>query len=381
MKVRGSIVRDVAFGALLALDNVCRLVPRKPGRQAVVIRVDAIGDHFLWLRTGAVNVSRYARAEAGRVVLVTSPAVAPYARRSGLWDDVLELNEVRFQVNPVYRVRALYRIRRLEAGLLIQPRPSRALWMEDAIARVCGIPRRIASTGTLLRATESQRKRGNRYYEQIIPIDGSPRTHESFRNVQFAKGLTDDPPMPFQFQQPAGDGTRAGLLVALGAGTRTRVWPIAKLAMLIAHVARLRPSIRILVAGTKADAADVQRLRELSGVHFESRVGGTSLSEFIQLVATSEVIVCNDSAAFHIARAFGRKVLCLLGGGHPGAFVPYPPSFDAETSGSARVVAIQMSCFGCDWRCVHALSASGAYKCIDQIPTAPAIAALDELLA
>jgi ADP-heptose:LPS heptosyltransferase len=381
MKLTGSIVRDAAFGALLALDNVCRLVPRKSGRQAVVIRVDAVGDHFLWLRTGAVNVSRYARAEAGRVVLITSPAVAPYARQCGLWDDVLELHEVRFQVNPVYRLRALYQIRRLGAALLIQPRASRALWLEDAIARVCGIPRKIGSTGTLLRATESQRKRGDRYYEQLVPIDGSSHTHESSRNMQFTQGLTAHPPETFQFQRPAGGATGTRLLIALGAGGRGRVWPIDKLAMLVAHVARVHPSIRILVAGTKADAADAERLRELSGVNFDSRVGATSLGQFVELVAASDLTVCNDSAAYHIARAFGRKALCLLGGGHPGAFVPYPPSFDEQTSGSARVVAVQMSCFGCDWRCVHALSASGAYKCVDQIPTEAAITALDELLA
>jgi len=372
---------DVVFGALLALDNVCRLVPRRSGRQAVVIRVDAVGDHFLWLRTGAVDVSRYARAEAGRVVLITSPAAAPYARQCGLWDDVLELHELRFLINPVYRLRALHRIRRLGAALLIQPRASRALWLEDAIARVCGIPRTIGSTGTLLRATESQRKRGNRYYQQLVPIDGSSHTHESSRNVQFAQGLAGHPPEAFQFQRPAGAAAGTCLLVALGAGGRGRVWPVDKLAMLVAHVARVHPSIRILVAGTKADAADAVRLRELSGVKFESRVGGTSLSQFVELVAASDLTVCNDSAAYHIARAFGRKVLCLLGGGHPGAFVPYPPFFDEQTSGCASVLTVQMSCFGCDWYCVHARSASGAYKCVDEITAEAAIAALDELLA
>jgi hypothetical protein len=82
MTLRGSIIENLLFGAALALDSVCRLVPRRAGGQAVVVRVDAVGDHFLWLRTGAVDVSHYARAEAGRVVLITSPAVAPSGMRS-----------------------------------------------------------------------------------------------------------------------------------------------------------------------------------------------------------------------------------------------------------------------------------------------------------
>jgi hypothetical protein len=382
MKIRGSIIEDLAFGALLALDSLCRVVPRPSGRQAIVMRVDAVGDHFLWLRTGAVSVSRYARAEGGRVVLITSPAVAPYARESGLWDDVLELSELRFLLNPVYRLRMLLRIRRLGAALLIQPRPSRALWLEDAIARVCGIARKIGSTGTLLRASESQRKRGDSYYGQLIPIDGDTRIHESSRNVQFAQGLTGHFPTAFRFERPAGGVTETRLLVALGAGARGRVWPIEKLARLVAHIASAHPDVRILVAGTKADVAAADRLQELSAVRFESQVGGTSLRQFVELVASSDLTICNESAAYHIARAYGRHVMCLLGGGHYGTFVPYPPSFPGQdtSSGSCRHLSVQLNCFGCNWRCIYDRPHSGAHKCIDEITAESAIEAVDALL-
>jgi ADP-heptose:LPS heptosyltransferase len=383
MKLRGSIMEDMAFGALLALDSLCRFVPRMSGEQAVVVRVDAVGDHFLWLRTGAVDVSRYARAEAGRVVLITSPAVAQYARESGLWDDVLELSELRFLLNPAYRLRVLRRIRLLGAALLIQPRASRALWLEDAIARVCGIPRKIGSTGTLLRASESQRKRGDRYYGKLIPIDGDTRIHESSRNVQFAQGLTGHLPTAFHFERPAGGVKGTRLLVALGAGARGRAWPIEKLARLVAHIASAHPGVRILVSGTKADTVDADRLQKLSGVRFESRVGGTSLRQFVELVASSDLTICNESAAYHIARAYGRHVVCLLGGGHYGTFVPYPHSFFGHeaSSGSCQDLTVQLSCFGCNWRCVHPRPQSGAYKCIDEITAELAIEAVDALLA
>jgi ADP-heptose:LPS heptosyltransferase len=381
MKIRGSIIEDMAFGALLALDSLCRFVPRPSGKRAVVVRVDAVGDHFLWLRTGAVDVSRYARAEAERVVLITSPAVAPYARESGLWDDVLELSELRFLLNPVYRLRVLRRIRSLGAALLIQPRASRALWLEDAIARVCGIPRKIGSTGTLLRASESQRKRGDGYYGQLIPIDGGPGVHESTRNVQFVQGLQGHLPTAFRFERPTGGVTGTRLLVALGAGARGRVWPIEKLARVVAYIANAHPGVRILVAGTKADVPAADRLQELAGVRFENRVGSTTLRQFVELVASSDLTICNESAAYHIARAYGRHVVCLLGGGHYGTFVPYPASFPGqESSGSCRDLTVQLSCFGCNWRCVHPRPQSGTYKCIDEITAESAIEAVNALL-
>jgi len=381
MTLRGSIVETLLFAAALALDSVCRLVPRRAGGQAVVVRVDAVGDHFLWLRTGAVDVSRYARAVAGRVVLVASPAVAPYARQSGLWDEVLEIQELRFLFNPVYRLRMLCRVRRLGAGLLIQPRASRALWLEDAIARVCGIPYRIGSTGTLLRANETQRRWGGRYYSRLIAIDDDARAHESLRNEQFARGLTGYSPTALELKRPAAATvSETTVLVALGAGVRGRVWPIHKLAKLVTHISRAYPGVRVVVAGTKADALDADRLLRLSNVSFESRVANTNLRQFVELVASSDVTICNESAAYHIARAYGRHVVCLLGGGHYGTFAPYPTSFSAR-EGSCRDVTVQMSCFGCNWRCIHRRPRSGAYKCIDEITAEAAIAAVDAVLA
>jgi ADP-heptose:LPS heptosyltransferase len=275
----------------------------------------------------------------------------------------------------------LCRVRRLGAALLIQPRASRALWLEDAIARVCGIPCRIGSTGTLLRANETQRRWGNRYYSRLIAIDDRARTHESLRNEQFAQGLTGHLPTGLELERPAaGAVTQTTLLVALGAGARGRVWPIDKLAKLVAHIARAHSGVRVVVAGTKADALDAARLRQLSNVPFESRVGNTNLRQFVDLVASADVTVCNESAAYHIARAYGRHVVCLLGGGHYGTFVPYPASF-ASGEGSCHDVAVQLSCFGCNWRCIHPRPQSGAYRCIDEITADAAIAAVDAVLA
>jgi ADP-heptose:LPS heptosyltransferase len=217
----------------------------------------------------------------------------------------------------------------------------------------------------------------------LILIDAGQRIHESSRNVQFVQGLTGHLPTTFHFQPPEGGITGTNLVVALGAGARGRVWPIDKLASLVAHVSRAYPSVRIVVAGTKADMVAAHRLEKLSGVRFESRVGSTSLRQFVEIVARSDLVICNESAAYHIAKAYGRKVLCMLGGGHYGTFAPYPESpLGRETSSeSFKDLSLQLSCFGCNWRCVYARSKSGAYKCVAEITSESAIAAVDALLA
>ncbi len=380
--MRGSIVENFIIGMLLVLDRLCMLIPRTQRNLAVVVRLDAIGDYFLWLRTGAVDVSVYAKAAAGKVALLTSPAVAPFARETGLWDEVLELSEYRFGFDPLYRLRMMSRIRRLGGRLLIQARASRALWMEDAIARASGISGSIGSSGTLLRATELQRQRGNRHYARLISVDPDLHTHESLRNAQFTEGLTGHMPTPFRFETPDRRLQGGHILVALGAGDRGRVWPIEKLARALAHIDAVHPGVAIIVAGTTVDSADVQQLKALSDVPFQSQVGGTSLKKFVELVATSRLVLCNESAAYHIAMTYQRDIVCLLGGGHFGTFVPYPEVFPGEMTRCNRAadVAIPMDCFGCNWRCIYPRSESGTYRCIDQLPVESVTAAVDSLL-
>ena len=367
---------------VLALDSLCWLAPPIRGDLTLVVRLDAIGDFFLWMQTGAVDVSRYARSGGSRAALLVQPVLARYARESGLWDDVLEVQSMRFAMNPIYRLKSLVRIRRLGAARLIQPRASRGLWLEDAIARMCGIPLRIGSTGTLLCATESQRRRGNRFYDLLIPIDGGTDTHEGVRNAQFAEGLTGKPVTEFQFTSLTADATPATVVVALGAGARGRVWPIEKLAKVLAYIAHAQPRLTIILVGTESDLPDAETLISLSGAPIQNRVGATTLSQFASLLATSSLVICNESSAYHIAMAYKRKIVCLIGGGHYGHFVPYPSSRGTRDDpiGRSIDVVVPMLCFGCNWRCIYRRTATGSYRCVDAISGDAAIAAVDRAL-
>jgi ADP-heptose:LPS heptosyltransferase len=73
----------------------------------------------------------------------------------------------------------------------------------------------------------------------------------------------------------------------------------------------------------------------------------TSVAELAEAVARAELVLTAESAAAHLAAAFDRPALVVIGGGHYGQFGPWRRS--------ARQVWITntLECFGCDWRCVH----------------------------
>src|SRR6185437_9671419 len=117
----GSLCRAIRICVYLALDSIARFRPVTRSDVVVVLRLDAIGDFFIWMQSGAVEISRYAREAHGRSVLLANSAWAEYAASTGLWDQVIDVSPIRLMRNPAYRLRLMWRVRGLGAKLLIQP--------------------------------------------------------------------------------------------------------------------------------------------------------------------------------------------------------------------------------------------------------------------
>jgi hypothetical protein len=373
-------LRTLRLYALLLLDSLCRLRPAANKNAVLVLRLDAVGDFFIWMQSGAVDISRYARASGERVILVANRAWANYAQETGLWDEVLEVDTVRLMRNPGYRMSLLVRIRQLGARRLIQPRAARVFLQEDAITRVSGAAERIGNAGTLINITPRLRDKGNRYYSRVIPVDEGERTHELVRNDEFVLALTGHHATRFALENTfAGTSPRPTIAIALGAGQVGRIWPTEKLAGLVRHLAEKHPSFRIVLLGSPADQYIADRLKNLTGLDLDDRVGKTALGDYVAAIGSSALVICNDSSAYHVAMALGRKVVCFLGGGHYGWFAPYPASLAGANR--ARVLNVPMECYWCNWTCRYPRAEGGALHCVASISVEAAIAAVEALLA
>ena len=82
-------------------------------------------------------------------------------------------------------------------------------------------------------------------------------------------------------------------------------------------------------------------------------VGKTSLVELVELLRNALLVLSNETSAVHIGAAVGAPVICILGGGHFGRFLPYVVEKPEPSRPTPIVVVQPMSCFGCNWQCVH----------------------------
>ena len=375
----GTVLRFLRAFAYLVLDSVSKTTACPRNDCALVVRLDAIGDFFVWLQSGAVDVARYARGIATHSVLIANSSWAEYARATELWDEVISIDAVRFVKSLLYRIQQLRRIRRLGASCLIQPRCARVFLLEDAIARVCGAHRRIGNSGTYLNTTPELRRLGNRFYTELIDVLDPADTHELIRNQKFAFALTGTEPRSFEFAPITRSDNSGDIVIALGAGEKGRLWPNEKLGALVRYILSTHPKASVTLVGRGEDALAAGYIIESTGGMIRNFVGKTSLFEYIEIIAGASVVICNESSAYHIAVARNKPVLCLVGGGHYGLFAPYPKS--AKNAASSYIVTKQMNCFGCNWKCRFDRGQTGAFRCVESIELEDAIAGLEVLFA
>lgn len=374
-----AIFRSFRLWAFIALDSLCQLIPVRRKNVAVVIRLDAVGDFFIWLQSGAADIAEYARHSGRRSVIVANHAWSDYARLLGLWDEVVDLNPERFMRSPLYRLRVIWKVRKLGAQLLIQPRAARVFLQEDELARTSGAAVRVGNAGTMVNTTSLFQRIGDASYDELIGVNQARDVHETRRNDDFVKGLTGKPSTPFPLNRIHTVSTDKGVAIALGAGQIGRVWPMEKFAELIEYMSNSRSSWPVVVLGAPADTRLAARVQEMVGCPVQNMVGKTTLNEFVDVIAAANLVICNDSSAFHIAMALQKRVVCFLGGGHFGWFAPYPK--DHPSSSMARVLSVPMECFWCNWECKYPRGMGGAYRCVDSIPLQAAIDSIESLLA
>ncbi|MEN9663175.1 MAG: hypothetical protein RL324_2124 [Verrucomicrobiota bacterium] len=79
--------------------------------------------------------------------------------------------------------------------------------------------------------------------------------------------------------------------------------------------------------------------------------------EFVAAIANARAVVTVDSAAAHLATAFDKPAVIVIGGGHFGWFGPW-----GEAT-RQRWIAHQLPCFGCNWDCRFP-----TVRCLTELP-------------
>ena len=151
-----------------------------------------------------------------------------------------------------------------------------------------------------------------------VPARDTLRMHQRYYYQDLATklGAPPDESMPKLKMEPAPSTTPPTVAICPGAeyGPAKR-WPLDRFAAVARHF-QSEWKAKVVVLGAAGDAAIAQELATLVP-EAENRAGKTTLAEFMAALAGSQLVICNDSGAMHLASALGVPTVAIFGSTEP----------------------------------------------------------------
>jgi heptosyltransferase-2 len=203
------------------------------------------------------------------------------------------------------------------------------------------------------------------------PARNPVRLHQRFYYVDLVAALggpgDDSPPKLNPMEAPISDpDPRPVVAICPGAeyGPAKR-WPVENFVAVARHfIDRLKA--RIVLLGAPGDAPIAEEfVRQLPEA--ETRAGQTSLPEFMAVLGSARLVLCNDSGAMHVAAALGAPTVAVFGSTEP--------QLTGPTGASCRVLRHHVPCSPCFLR-----QCPIDFACMKSITPEMVIAAAEELL-
>jgi ADP-heptose:LPS heptosyltransferase len=240
----------------------------------------------------------------------------------------------------------------------------------DACLLFRGDPREAAFFGSIGAGAISDVRRyrvgvpGVRY---VPALNGVPRYREYLSHVAHWTGQSIDvTPQLDGVALPATDADRHGVLLHPGASWRYKQWSVDNMAALAS--ALIDRGQTVTLVGTADDRPFIEAVQRACGTSAVASVFPT-LEELYQRIAAAAAVVCNNSAALHIAEALGTPCVAITGSSDPVRWGTYR----AHSRTLCRSVGL--ACHPCqERRCVRP-----AHPCVNDVSVADVLAALAPL--
>ncbi|MDF0604795.1 lipopolysaccharide heptosyltransferase II [Neisseriaceae bacterium TC5R-5] len=114
-------------------------------------------------------------------------------------------------------------------------------------------------------------------------------------------------------------------------------WPARHFAQLAQRFAQAGYAIWIF--GSEKDQEIGKQIQQLAHGVCHNLCGATGLAEAIDLLALTQLVICNDSGLMHVAAALNKPLLALYGSSSP--------DFTPPLSDTATIVSLNLDCSPC----------------------------------
>ena len=265
--------------------------------------------------------------------------VAPVLQRMGEISEIVDspFGHGQLSLKPRWRLARELAARNYDAVYVLPNSLKSAL-----VPFMAGIPRRIGFIG--------ESRYGLINVRHTLDKAALPLMVERFAQLAEAPGAALPKPIFYpKIRSTAADQlktlTKLGLerparIVAFCPGAEygpAKRWPAAHFASLAKSLAERGYAIWLF--GSPKDHAVAEEISQLAPGLCRNLCGATSLGQAVDLLAMTDLVVCNDSGLMHVAAALDRPLVTLYGSSSPG--------FTPPLSDQADILSLNLDCSPC----------------------------------
>ncbi len=330
--------------------------------RAAILKVDRLGDFVLAVSAIRLALQHYGEAHCLLVISPTAEALAAIefpdtprlvlppavGHKRLLWDGL----KARAALAAITVEEAVcFRHQRWDWDEL------QLVWLGAARNHVLQDPARdtyFADRNTFLASNIPRRTFIERAVDRGIASGHPPAlSNELRRHQQVLAGLlgrpVDDSEVLPRFDRLRPEQGRGGIVVAPFGSAAIRDFPAEALHTAIRQ-ARADCTLPLRLCGDRAQQPRLLELREqwrAEGISEVDCAPPMSTPDFARAIAAARLVLTVETATAHLAAAFDRPAVIVIGGGHYGEFGPW------GRSSRQHWLTHPIDCVGCNWHCVH----------------------------
>lgn len=333
---------------------------RERKKRVMLVFPFALGDCILFMGTADYMKTLYPKTHYRRTVTCQKEYAALFLRE---FEDVLPLDYRRASVNPFYRIYMLWRLRKEYYDLAIDPIGTEECSPNVFAMHVISAGKKIGVLSVSDKIWQCPSWIREHIYDEIIynPAKNLHRTEFyawfwselgncSFRPKLARLSVKCSLKLPKRY-----------FVVFPSASSPVKRWPAENFAGIAGRIFK-RTGWPLVLCGTQTDLDAVEKMKRRlpAGMPVIDYISQTSVMDFIGLINGAELVLTNDTSAYHIAVAGGRKTCIVTGGYVYETFIRYPRT--GYGCQEPVIVYRRRSCENCN---NHCRQQSGAvYPCV-----------------
>ena len=309
----------------------------KHSKSLLILRLDSIGDYILFRNfLTAINVDD--KYKDFRITLCGNVIWKELAEKldSDVIDEFIWLDRIKFLNSLSYKISFLKTIYSKGFGIVINSTYTRELLFGDQIVKSSRAVERIGNSGSPDKIRKV-RFFSDRFYTKLFE-SSNKSLFEFNRNLEFFELLLNKklnvvrPEINYS-KLPGYNGLPVKYCVVFpGSNDVKRRWNAASYAEICEYlISELGFQVVIpLAAGEKYIADEI--MNKVKSDKLIDLSGKCSLTELAAVIAESEIVISNDTAAVHISAAVNKRFLCISNGSYFGRFLPYPETIFSKAN-------------------------------------------------